>query len=36
MGDYWSLFLATGAPEFYMLCRFCREDDTWQQNREKP
>ena len=36
MGDYWSLFMATGAPEFYMLYRSCREDEAWQLNRQKP
>ena len=30
VSDYWSLFLETGAPEFYMLYRSCREDETWQ------
>ena len=33
--DYWSLFLETGAPEFYMLYR-AREDEICRENKEKP
>mgnify|MGYP003101529971 FL=1 len=33
--DYWSLFLETGAPEFYMLYR-AREDEKCRENKEKP
>lgn len=33
--DYWSLFLETGAPEFYMLHR-AREDEKCRENKEKP
>ena len=33
--DYWSLFLETGAPEFYMLHR-AQEDEKCRENKEKP
>lgn len=33
MGDYWNLFFETGAPEFYVLYRSCKEEDEWQSSK---
>lgn len=33
MEDYWNLFFETGAPEFYVLYRSCKEEDEWQSSK---